>query len=103
MKPTSETIDNNKHGDSFVDHAARPFPMMDCNYQAIALGRSNGGHAGRSRGSFLSISRNYFRHEARWSFVVEILFFTLVIVTAGSALIIGARAIMHFLGLPSAA
>jgi len=104
MKPTPSKIDNNQHGDSFVGRAAPGrFPLTDYNYQVAARGPYDGGHAGRSKSSFLSISRNYFRREARWSFAGEIFFFALVIATVAVAFIIGTSAIVHFLRLPTVA
>lgn len=102
MKPTSDTIDNRKRSDLFADGAARRFPITDCNYQAVVLGRFNGGQSGNSARSFLSISRDYFRNEARWNFLAEVLFFAVIIAIAAVPLINGARAIMHFLHLPAA-
>ncbi|SRR5712692_527 len=102
MKPRPEPIVHNERCGSFAEHKARSFPLINFNYHAGSLGRFNGGHANSSR-SFLNISRDYFRSEARWSYVVEVLFFALIIATTAVPLINGARAVMHFFGLPAAA
>jgi hypothetical protein len=102
MKARWQVNDHNKRGDSFLRRSGARFPLTDCNYQQVVFGRYSGGHAGRSKASFLTISRDYFRSEARWSYFAEVFFFTLIIATAGGAVIYGARVIIHFLGLPAA-
>jgi hypothetical protein len=79
---------------------SRNFPLIDWNYQQSLFGRYSGGHPGRSKASFLTISRDYFRAEARWNYLAEVFFFALMIATAGSAVIYGARVIIRLLGLP---
>jgi hypothetical protein len=101
MKPRTELVRPSKRGDSFPARRKSPFPILDCNYQQIAFGRWSGGHAGRWKKSFLTISREYFRAEARWSYVAEVFFFALIVATAGSAVIYGAHVIIHLLGLPA--
>ena len=100
MKPRFEAGRNGKRGDSFPTRRRRFFPLTDCNYQQIVFGRWSGGHAGRSKASFLTISRDYFRAEARWSYIAEVFFFVLMVATAGSAVIYGAWVIIRLLGLP---
>ena len=102
MKPRPEPIVHKERFSSPAEPERRCFPLIDFNYHAGSFGRFNGGHANRSR-SFLNISRDYFRSEARWSYVVEVLYFALIIATAAVPLINGARAVMRFLGLPAAA
>jgi hypothetical protein len=102
MKPMPERSDYRGRGDSFAKRRAPRFPITDCNYQLFSLRRFGGESAGSSAKSFLNISREYFRHEARWNFVAEILLFLAIIATAAVPLINGARAIIHFLHLPVA-
>lgn len=102
MKPRPEPIVDNERHSLFVERKAPRFPLIDFNYHAGSFGRFSGGHANGSR-SFLNISRDYFRSEARWSYLVEVLFFVLIIATVAVPLINGARAVMHFFGLPAAA
>jgi hypothetical protein len=103
MKPRWQVNERNKRSDSFFRHLAPYSPATDCNYQQVVFGSYNGGHAGSSKGSFLTISRDYFRSEARWSYLAEALFFTLIIATTAGALIYGVGVIIHALGLPTAA
>jgi hypothetical protein len=100
MKPPAETGRPSKHGDSSPAHRSRAFPLLHWNYQQSLFGRYGGGHAGRSKSSILAISRDYFRAEARWSYLVEVFFFALIVATAGSAVIYGAGVIIRLLGLP---
>lgn len=101
MKPGVETQPHAKRGDSPVRRRAPALPRLECNYQQMIFGRWSGGHAGRSKASFLMISREYFRAEARWNYLVEVFFFLLILATAGSAVIYGARVIIRVLGLPA--
>lgn len=100
MKPTFDTTRQSKRADSFERRRAPAAPALDWSYQHSVFGRWSGGHAGRSKASFLTISREYFRAEARWSYIAEVFFFALMLVTAGSAVIYGARVIIRLLGLP---
>ena len=101
MKPRFEAKGQSRRFDSFAGRRAPGAPMLDWNYQQSAFGRWSGGHSGRSKASFLMISREYFRAEARWNYVAEVFFFLLLLATAGSAVIYGARVIIHLLGLPA--
>ena len=103
MKPRFEIIRQRRGGDSFPVRDSRSLPTLDCNYQQVTFDRYGGGHAGRSKGSFLAISREYFRSEARWSYLAEIFFFALIMATAGAAVIYGVRVVVHALGLPVSA
>jgi hypothetical protein len=78
------------------------FPIIDCNFQASALDRYYGGPAGSSQPSFLNISREYFRYEARRNFLAEAAFFFAIAAILATTFISGARAIIHFLYLPTA-
>jgi hypothetical protein len=102
MKPPVEIERPIKRADLRAARRHRSSPAVDWNYQQSLFGRWSGGHAGRSKGSFLMISREYFRAEARWSYVAEVFFFALMLATAGSAVIYGARVIIRLLGLPPA-
>src|SRR2546421_8847907 len=97
MKPNSEQNANRRSRNS----EAR-FPVIDCNFQALPLDRYYGGSTGSSRPSFLNISRDYFRYEARRNFLVEVAFFLVIAAILAATFISGARAIIHFLNLPAA-
>jgi hypothetical protein len=102
MKPRPEPIVHKKRCGSFADRKAQCFPRIDFSYHTGSFGRFGGGHANSST-SFLNISRDYFRSEARWNYLVEVLVFALIIATTAIPLINGARAIVRFFGLPAAA
>ena len=78
------------------------FPAIDCNYQVFSLDRYYGGSNGSSPASFLNISRDYFRREARRNFLAEVAFFFILSAILVATLIEGARVIIHFLLLPPA-
>jgi hypothetical protein len=71
------------------------FPSVDCNYHSIALGGFNGRCAKVSAPSFLNISRDYFRNEARHDFAGEAAFFAMIIVTTAVPLVSGAYAVIE--------
>ena len=58
--------------------------------------------SGSSQPSFLNISREYFRSEARRNFLAEVAFFLAIAAILAATFISGARAIIHFLHLPVA-
>lgn len=66
------------------------------------MDRYYGGSTGSSEPSFLNISREYFRSEARRNFLAEIAFFLAITVILATTFVSGARAIIHFLHLPAA-
>jgi len=101
MKPRFEAKSDGKRSDSPAARRGPHRPPLDCHYQQIMFGRWSGGDAGRWHASFLTISREYFRAEARWNYLAEVFFFVLMLATAGSAVIYGARVIIHVLGLPT--
>src|ERR1043166_712857 len=101
MKPRFEAKGQSRRADSFAGRRAPAAPMFYWYYQQSVFGRWSGGHAGRSKASFLMISREYFRGEARWNYLAEVFFFLLLLATAGSSMIYGARVIIHLLGLPA--
>jgi hypothetical protein len=78
------------------------FPSIDCNYQVFSLDRYHGGSTGSSPASFLNISRDYFRREARRNFLAEIAFFLVLGAILIATFVQGARVIIHFLLLPPA-
>src|SRR5215813_2564918 len=82
--------------------ARRVFPVTDCNYQAFSLHRYYGGRSENSGASFLNISREYFRYEARRNFLAEAAFFLVFVAILALTFISGAMVIIHFLNLPEA-
>ena len=97
MKPIAEEPNRRARG------VGRSFPIIDCNYQTFSPDRHYGGPTGSSpASSFLNISRDYFRHEARRNFLAEVAFFLVMGAVLAGALVEGARVIIHFLLLPPA-
>jgi hypothetical protein len=101
MKPSSE--ENIGRGRHFLRQPAGPrFPVTNYNFQVFSLDRYYGGSTGGSQPSFLNISREYFRHEARRNFLAEVTFFLAIAAILAVTFISDARAIIHFLHLPAA-
>lgn len=97
MKPTFETIDQSTNHDSFALRADRRFPLTDCHYHSVALGGHNHNCAQAGVPSFRNISREYFKNEARNSFVGEAMFFAMIVLTAALPMLNGAYALAHFI------
>jgi hypothetical protein len=102
MKPSS--AGNDARRDRIVSRrrTGSRFPVTDCNFQAFSLDRYYGGSTGSSQPSFLNISREYFRSEARRNFLTEVAFFIAIAAILAATFISDARAIIHFLHLPAA-
>ena len=91
MKPTMQ-IEN----EGSV-RAARRFPAVDFNYQAMSTGHS-GGCCARLRGpSFRNISRAYFDTEENNYFLVEAAVYAAFMLTAALPLINGASAVLNLI------
>ncbi|HYR22060.1 MAG TPA: hypothetical protein VEP30_03925 [Chthoniobacterales bacterium] len=99
MKPSSEA---NDYRTNFRSRRRTLFPITDCNFQAFALDRYHGGSPGSPVASFLNISREYFRYEARRNFRAEVAFFLIIAAILAVTFVSDARAIIHFLHLPAA-
>jgi hypothetical protein len=101
MKPSSEHSHYRRCG-NFRNRQRTKFPTTDCNFQTFSLDSYHGGSAGGPAASFLNISREYFRYEARRNFLAEAAFFLAFVVILAVTFISGAVAIIHFLHLPAA-
>lgn len=102
MKPNSER-NAGRGGGNFCRRRSEPrFPVTDCNFQASPIDRYYGGSTGSSQPSFLNISREYFRYEARRNFLAEVAFFLAIAAILAATFITGASAIIRFLHLPAA-
>lgn len=99
MKPSSEGNDYRRCG--HFRSKKRALPITDCNYQA-PFHRYFGGPAETPPSSFLNISREYFRYEARRNFLAEAAFFLAFAAILALTFISGALVIIHFLQLPQA-
>jgi len=101
MKPNSEIGEYRRR--KYCQLEKKPgFPRTDYEYQAFSLDRFRGGFQPDRRPSFLNISRDYFRYEARRNFLVEGAFFLALVVILVLTFISGALVIIHFLQLPEA-
>ena len=80
----------------------KDFPRIDCNFQIFRLDRFYGGDGHAPAPSFLNISRDYFRYEARRNFIAEGVFFIALMAVLTIAIVVGAITIIHFLQLPTA-
>ena len=99
MKPS---FNNYRRGAQRRSETRRTFPVSDCNFQSFSLDRYHGGPAENPSASFLNISREYFRSEARRSFLAEAAFFLAFAAILALTFISGAIVIIHFLNLPEA-
>ncbi|HEV2965765.1 MAG TPA: hypothetical protein VGW97_02545 [Chthoniobacterales bacterium] len=102
MKPIAERLGRRSRGDFSLISKRTNFPTIDCNYQAFSLDRYHGGADRNHASSFLNISREYFRYEARRNFLVEAAFFLVLTAMLALTFISGALVIIHFLQLPAA-
>src|SRR5260370_40065941 len=102
MKPSSAGNDGRRDSIVSLRRARSRFPVTDCNFQAFSFDRNYGGSTGSSEPSFLNISREYFRSEARRNFLAEVAFFLAIAAILAATFISDARAIIHFLHLPTA-
>jgi hypothetical protein len=94
MKPTCEPIDQRKNRDAFAFRADDRFPITDCNYHSVTLDSHNSARSAAT--SFRNISDDYFKNEARHSFVAEASFFAAIVLTAAVPLMNGVYALAHF-------
>jgi hypothetical protein len=88
MKPTFQTNDDRTRECSHM------FPTTDFNYHSIALGECRGRCGGVVRPSFHSLSRDYFKTEARQYSLAETLVFAAIMATAVLPILNGASAVM---------
>ena len=101
MKPIAQLNDRRGSSDFLSNGQPRRFPLIEWSYQQFSLDRFYGGSSD-SRRSFLNISRDYFRYEARRDFLAEVAFFLVMVALLASAFIEGARVIIHVLQLSPA-
>jgi hypothetical protein len=76
--------------------AKRRFPLTDWNYR-VGLKELKTRCAGIPRSSFVEITRDYFRTEARRNFVIEGALFAVITVTAAPAIWDCGRALLEFM------
>jgi hypothetical protein len=85
MKPTIQ---------SNTRRASR-LPKTEYSYHASSFASMGGRCFGSRRPSIRSISQAYFKSEARSSFVVEAVLFSVIVITAAAAVISSASGMVH--------
>ena len=90
MKPTSHSTSRTKHAGANEFRSHR-FPVVDSAYQSVTIDGFRG-NARKGVPSFRSISNNYFKAEARRSFVTETAFFAVMVVVSSWPLMQSVRA-----------
>jgi hypothetical protein len=71
------------------------FPITDVEYQSVRLDGYRGNCANKRLPSFRNISKDYFKNEARRSFVTEATFFAFIVITASWPVLQSVRAMTH--------
>jgi len=94
MKPTSHSAGRKSSSDA-TENLSRQFPVIDSSYQTVTLDGFRGGCANSCQLSFRNISNDYFKTEARKSFVTEASFFAIIIVTTVWPVLQSAQAMTH--------
>ena len=85
MKPTIQL--NQRHG--------QRMPKIDQNFQAVSMPSRGGSRFNARHASIRAISHDYFKNEARSTFVTEAAFFSVIVLTAAVPLIYTAMAMVH--------
>jgi len=91
MKPTSHSTGRNDTVANEIRSIG--FPVTDFSYQSVSLDGYRGGCANVRPNSFRNISRNYFKTEARKSFVTEAAFFAVMVVISSWPIMLSVQAI----------
>jgi hypothetical protein len=73
------------------------FPLIDCNYQTVALPSYRGSCLRPRCSSFRNISGEYFRNEARNEFRVEAAAFVAIVITAAISILNNMHTLADFL------
>ena len=87
MKPSSHSAGRSRWTDE-----VRRFPVVDCAFQSISLDGYRGGCANTCPSSFRNISKEYFKNEARHSFLSEAAFFAAIVVFSSWPIFLSVRA-----------
>lgn len=91
MKPTSLTAGESRRFGA-DQTGANKFPVTDFSYQSLTLDGFRDGCIHRCEPSFRRISEDYFKTEARRSFVTEATFFALMVITSSWPIVQSVRA-----------
>ena len=90
MKPNSQPRNRSARND------VQRFPRINSNYHIATFPNLNGGCAGHELPSFLNISSEYFRNEARSEFQLEVAAFAAIILTAAIPILSNLHALADF-------
>jgi hypothetical protein len=96
MKPTIQF--NEKSHRDFGDREPRKgsaLPQIDYSFQAASVAKGGGRCFGSCRPSFRAISQDYFKNEARRSFVSEAALFSVIVMTSALPILNSASALVH--------
>jgi len=91
MKPTSHSIGRNETVANEI--RSNGFPITDFAFQSVTLDEYRGGCANVRPQSFRNISNDYFKTEARKSFVTEAALFALMVVISSWPIMLSVQAI----------
>jgi hypothetical protein len=96
MKPTIQFNEKSRRDLSDRDvHQGSALLQIDYNYQSTSLTNMGGRCFGSRQPSFRSISQDYFKYEARQSYVGEAALFIVIVMTAAVPIINSASALLH--------
>ena len=95
MKPSSEDPRLRR----LFREQRQAFPLTDCNYQAYSFHRYYRGPERNPNASFLNISREYFRCEARRGFLAEAAYFLVLVAVLALTFVIGTVLVVQALNL----
>jgi hypothetical protein len=94
MKPTPYSTGRNR-ATGANEIVSNGFPVTDSAYQSVTLNGYRGGCANTCAPSFRSISNDYFKTEARQSFVTEAAFFAVFVVISSWPILLSVQAMTH--------
>ena len=97
MKPTLQFHEVSSRGDSRPSRRQSAAPKTDYNFQESVPGDFSGSRGGGNRkGSFRSISQDYFSQDARSTFACEAALFGVLVMIVAGPVIDGARGLLQF-------
>jgi len=88
MKPRPHSTGRNRP----IGEISGQFPVVDWAYQSITLDGYRGNCANTCPSSFRNISKDYFKNEARHSFISEAAFFAAMVVISSWPILLSVRA-----------
>jgi hypothetical protein len=95
MKPTIQFNEKSRRDSSDRSSRQSSFPKTDYSFQAASVAKGGGRCFGSHRTSFRTISQDYFKNEARWSFASEAALFSIIVMTAALPILSSASALVY--------